>query len=407
MEMEYSETMVETRHSRKAVVPAFIGLLAVAAGLYFLLRWVADLSAEHTLLYDFGTLMGGCAEGSISYRILWFLTDITEGTFVGSLPASILVVVGSFIGAYLERRKSPHAGSGVDGNGAIFTVLACSGFASLILGQLVYGFWFDDGFLPTFAAFLSVQAMLLAFQAKRVSQAATVVVLGTLLNVPLCFFFIQYFTSPNYLPLFCAVGLSIIITVPVCSEIMHRLPWMKEAPTEEAASEDVAEEEATANEETLPVHGETHFFIHRVFADVTEQILWGSSIGGMLMYVGAILGVILNPAHAGFNMVAVIPMQILTAALAVFVWYPKWKKDGWAFTFPALLFVSAVTITYPNTPQILIPTVLIAVFGILPLLGWLLKVTKYNGRWAVIVFVLISVCSLCIPWGFFVGHVLA
>lgn len=404
------------KYSRKRIIPAFVIVIAVAFCLYYLIGKIQAAAEGNSYIFDFVALMTGAAKGDAAWRGAWFLADITEGTFVGSLPATFMVIIGSYIGAYLERKKSPAMGTGVDGNGQIFTIMTISGFIALILGPIVYSSFFSSGlFVPSFAAFLSVQAMVINFNAKTIPKALTVSVLGSLVNLPICFWFVKYFTVPNNLPLFCAVGISIIITVPLCSEIMHRLPWMKQAPAESSveATESTGEQADAAKadevqaDETLTVASESKFFINRIFGDVGEMILWGSSIGVILMYIGYLVGAYLNPAHAAFDPQIVIPAQLITGAVGVLIWYPKWKEEGWVFTFAPLLFSSAIAITYPFTWQIMVPTILISTICIPPLISWLLKVTNYKGRWHVIPYVLISVCSLCIPWSFFVANVLA
>lgn len=411
------------KYSRKRIIPAFVITIAVAFCLYYLIGKIQGAAEGNSYIYDFVALMTGAAKGDVAWRGAWFMADITEGTFIGSLPATIMVLIGSYIGAYLERKKSPAMGTGVDGNGQIFTIMTISGFIALILGPIVYSSFFNSGlFVPSFAAFLSVQAMVVNFNANTIPKALTVSVLGSLVNLPICFWFVKYFTAPNNLPLFCAVGLSIIITVPLCSEIMHRLPWMKQTPAPEAtatgsdegdaavaesASESTTDMLQDQTEEKLTVASESTFFINRIFGDVGEMILWGSSIGVILMYIGYIVGAYLNPAHAAFNPQIVIPAQLITGAVGILIWYPKWKEEGWVFTFAPLLFSSAIAVTYPFTWQIMVPTILISTICIPPLIGWLLKVTGYKGRWHVIPYVLTSICVLCIPWSFFVANVLA
>ena len=398
---ETIENMRERDNSRVAVIPAFIGMLVLSVCVYFALTKLAAISEGNSFIYDVGALMQGAAEGSVLWRIAWFLTDVTEGTFIGSLPATILVMVGSYIAAYMERHGKLGRGTGVDGNGQIFTIMTMSGFVSLIIGPIIFGGLFNEGlFVPSFATFLSVQAMIVGFQANNIAKAATVTILGTVTELPLCFWFVKHFTVPNNLPLFIAVGVSIVITVPICSEIMHRLPWMKQAPAEEAPA---PVEEA----EAAPVKVNNNlFFVNRVFGDVGEMILWGSSIGAILMYIGCIIATVLNPAHGMFNAAIVISTQIATGALAVFIWYPRWKNDGWAFTFAPLLFATAIAVTYTFSLKVMIPTIIIAAVCIPPLIPWVMGKIKPSGRWAPIACVLLSVCSICIPWSFFVGNVL-
>ena len=396
---EKIEKMKEQENSRIAVIPAFIGTLIAAICLYFIIVKIAALAEGNAVIYSFLELMQGADSGSPAWRAGWFFADITEGNFIGSLPASIMVIIGSYIGYRLEKKKSPLAGTGVDGNSDIFIPMALSGFLSLIIGPMIFTGLFGQGvFVPSFATFLSVQAMVCAFKANTIPKALTITVLGTVTELPLCFWVVKHFTMPNNLPLFVAVGISIVITVPLCSEIFHRLPWMK-ATEETPAPVEVIEEVPQKKSENA-------FFVNRVFGDVAEMILWGSSIGGIFLYIGCIISVIMNPTHAAFNIADVISTQLATGALAVFIWYPTWKKDGWAFTFAPLLFTTAIVCTYGMSLKIMIPSILIAAVCIPPLIPRIMGAIKWSGRWAPIACILLSVIALCIPWSFFVANVL-
>ena len=123
-----------TAVSRKEILPAFCITVVAAIALYALMSYVQPLLMNNNFIYDFGTMMTGCIEGSPLYRVAWFFADLTEGSFIAALPASIGMIIMGFVAAALERKKAAHAGTGVAGNVHIFTTMFVTTCLSLILG---------------------------------------------------------------------------------------------------------------------------------------------------------------------------------------------------------------------------------------------------------------------------------
>jgi len=384
--------------SRREILPAFLGVAAGSVVLYLLLSNLQPMVSKNTFLYDFGTMIGACMKGALGGKVEWFFADITEAAFLASMPASLLMCIMGFVAAYLEKKKSPHAGTGVDGNSGVFKWMFIAMIISLILGQIMYDWAFPMGWIPTFAAFLTVQVFI-AFYGVSPAKVITSIVVGTIVTFPVCNFFLQKVVNPCKLPLFVAVSIGVFFTVPICSELFRLMPWMKKAP---APAPDPSAAPA-------PKPSPGKFFVHRVFGDIGELTIWGSSLAAIGMYVGAIISWILNPLHPCYslgNFPLVMSAQILTAALAIFIWYPKWKKGGWAFTFAGVVFVSAVLCTYPNSWVIVIPTIIIGAVIFAPLVEWILKVVHYNGRWHAITFIQLAIFSTCTIWSLIILHVI-
>lgn len=156
--------MGDKRTSRKEVLPAFTTVVIGAVVLYLIMETIAPMIEKNSYIYSFGDLIGGCMQGSIFYRVMWFFADLTEGSFMVSLIGTILMCLVAPIAAYLERKKSANAGTGVDGNGKSFNAMFISAFVSIIIAQILYGMWFADyGWLPTFSALLVSQTMITTY----------------------------------------------------------------------------------------------------------------------------------------------------------------------------------------------------------------------------------------------------
>lgn len=392
--------------SRNEVLPAFIGVLICTIVLFVGMSALQPMLMNNAYIHDFGTMLAGCMEGDLYYRVMWFFADWTEATFLASVPASIFMIIGGFIAAYLERKKSRFAGTGVDGHGKYFSSMFFATAAAILLGMIVFAGWFPGwtGWVPTFAVVLTVQVFVLFF-GNSPAKLVTSVLVGTAATYPCVYLIMTYIVGPLKLPLFIAVSISVMIVVIVLSLIFNKLPWMKieEKPEEPAAeSEEVAKPSPTS------------FFINRIFGDIGELAIWGSSIATITMYVGAMIGWFLNPlepAYGAGNMPLLICSQIAVGALAVFIYYPKWKNEGWVFTFPGIVLVSAVVGSYAATGgpvDIVIAVLTILIGGVVfsPLVEWVMKICRYKGKYHVIALIQLSIWTVCSAWSFVVMYVI-
>ncbi len=378
--------------SRREILPAFIGTVAFAIALYLLMTAVQPMLMSNDLIYGFSTMMAGCMEGDPLYYIAWFFADLTEGSFIAALPASIGMIIMGFVAAALERRKSPWAGTGVAGNGKIFTVMFVTTCLSLILGQVLYDWMFTSGWIPTFATALTVQVFVI-FYGPELKKVATSLIVGTVVTCPVCFALLYGIISPLGLPLFIAVSIGVAIIVPACSLLFRLMPWMTiPAPTEGPNPTD---------------QPKSRFFVSQVLGDIGQLTIWGSTWATVGMYVGGIISWVMNPlspAYGSGNFPLLIMVQLITGALAILIWYPKWKRTGMAFTFAGIVFASAIVSTYPPSWTIVIPTILIGAVVFAPLVEWVFKVFRFKGSYHPICLIQLSIFTVCIAWSFVVMY---
>jgi hypothetical protein len=380
--------------SRKEILPAFLGVMIGAILLYALMVSVQPMLANNNYIYDFGTMMAGCMQGMLPFRAAWVFADLTEASFMASLPGTIGMIVMGFVAASLERRGSSHAGTGVSGNSDVFSTMFVVTVLSLILSQVVYGSFFQSGWIPTFATVLTVQVFV-TFYESGFKQALTELVVGTLITFPVCYYLLYGIVLPLNLPLFVAVSVGVAIVVPICSLIFRAMPWMTiKAPAAPSSS-------------TSQVPNK--FFFHQVFGDIGQLTIWGSSWATIGMYVGGIVSWVMNPLHPAYgtgNFPLLILAQIVTAALAIFLWYPKWKQNGMAFTFAGVVFSSAIVITYTPSWMIAIPTIIIGAIAFAPYVEWVIKVFRFKGTYHPIALIQVAISSACILWSFIVMYLI-
>lgn len=393
------------KQSRREIVPAFVGTVAGACLVYILMTAALPLFEGNAILPGFGDFLGGCIAGSPLSQLYWFFADLTETTFLASLPAAIGLVAGCLIAAHLERTHSPHAGTGVDGNGRIFTKMLISAFATVALGILVFGHTWPGfvGWIPTFAALLVVQPLIIQFGATP-AKLTTCVLLGTFATFPVAHLLITYVVTPLGVPLFVGVSAAVTIVVPILAAICRSLPWMAVEPAPEIA------EEAPVDFNPSPAR----FFINRVLGDVGELSIYGSSIGTALMYVGAIVAWTLNPlepAYGAGNLPLLIASQIICAALSVFIYYPNWKSKPFEFTFGGIVFTSAIvggicaTGTYVDFIVAGL-TVLIGAIVFVPIINTVLNVFKFDGKFPAIALIQLGIFPVVTAWALLLNHVI-
>lgn len=383
-----------TAGSRKEILPAFCITVVAAIALYVLMMYLQPMLMNNNFIYDFGTMMTGCIEGSPLYRVAWFFADLTEGSFIAALPASIGMIIMGFVAAALERKKSKHAGTGVAGNGHIFLAMFLTTCAALILGQLIYGSLFSSGWIPTFAVVLTVQVFVI-FYGVNWKKILTSLIVGTIITFPVCYWLLYGIVQPLGLPLFIAVSVGVAIVVPLCSLIFRLMPWM-DIPAPAPGSNPTDQ-------------NKSKFFVHQIFGDIGQLTIWGSSWATVGMYIGGIIGWVMNPLHPAYgsgNFPLLIMVQVVTGALAILIWYPKWKKSGMAFTFAGIVFASAIVSTYPPSWAIVIPTIIIGAVVFAPLVDWVLKVFRFKGTYHPICLIQLSIFTVCAAWSFAVMYLI-
>lgn len=391
-------------YSRKQVAPVAIGVMAISVAVMLLMQYLQPVllanAANGSLLSDFGTWIGGAMSGSFSDRVMWFLGDYTEGTFIKSVPASVLMIVFTFISCHLEKKKSKYAGTGVGGNSSIYLKMFGIATVSMIICQLVYDpIYFSNGWIPTFTPFIVSQVFVL-FYGLSLAKVITIIAAASFVPFLLAFYASKMVASLG-LPPFVPVAFGMMVTVLLCTELFRFMPWMTRDPLPAPAPQ--------APATSIDPKVERRFFVTRIFGDLGECVLTSSSWGSVGMYLGLVLSWCINPLHGVYGaggIPVLICVQVCTAALAIFIFYPKYRTEGFAVTFPSILCASAIATTYPNTIGILIPTILVSALAFDPLVSWLMKVTNYKGRWHVIVYVLFAICTITTAWSFVVMKLL-
>lgn len=388
---------------RKEVTPAFLGMLVLAVVVYCVMSAVQPMLMNNAILPGFGETLVGCIEGSPASKLYWFVLDFSQTTFLASVPATVCMIAGALIAARLEMAGSSAAGTGVDGNGRIYARLVLANICSVGLGLLFFGNLYPGftGWIPTFAVLLVVQPLLTQFGVAP-AKLITGTFVCTLVTFPVTYLIQNYIVAPIGVPLFVAVSMAVVVVVPPLAALFRSLKWMN-TPIPES----------DAPEAPPAPSSPTNFFVNRVFGDVSELSVSGSSISSIAMYIGAIVAWCCNPlepAYGAGNLPLLIASQIAVSALSIYVYYPKWKQGGFVFTFAGIVFVSAIVGGYCATGTaadfiIAIPTILVGSVIFVPIIDWVMKAFKFDGSYPAIALIQLGICPVVIVWALLISHV--
>jgi hypothetical protein len=361
-------------------MPAFIAIILLAIGLqYVMFRLQPYLPdrGELPLLPDYVVWHDRAMEGDIVARILWLVGDMTEGAFFKSVPASIALVVFGIFGSRVAIARAALNAS-VSSESRTFLTTMLWSVLSCGLAIIVFGWTLDGGWTPTFTAFLLTQILIGHYGTSPV-RSATVAVLAGIIPCPLSLFLMDRVSIPFRLPSFTAVGLGMALSTVIICEVCRFLPWMWRGghlglpPAGPAVS---------AGRRTM--HEARLAFASRVLADIGDMPAVGGAWTGAGMVFGLIFGWELNSAHAVYGMPVagnLISALVITSAIAVFMNYEEIRLVGDVVTFPALLVVGAITVTYANAWPILVPVILASACIIPHLVTWAIRMTPVPDRY--------------------------
>ncbi|WP_103981462.1 hypothetical protein [Helcococcus massiliensis] len=376
--------------SRKNILPGFIFMIALSLLVYKITNILKPSGEINQYLKPSGDILKGVVEGNILDRLRWSIMDWTQGSFMGLLPASLGMLIFSYLGAYLERKNSKFMGTGIDGIGFIFTKISIAAFLASFLNLFVWSNFLANGWSVSFAPFLTTISYIM-FYGTDWKKIITIIIFSVLLAFPLSHYAMIYITIPLNIPAYVAVAIGLICMVLITTLLFKFMPWMKRSSKSNNSN---SIEKYTMKNENL-------FFIHRVFGDFGELNFWGSSYAGMAMILGSMLSLFLNIDHGSSSLDLLLASQLITATLSVFIYYHEWKTIGWSYTFGSILFTSAIVALYPINMLTLAITIVIGAIACPYTIKKVVQITKLGDTVPAIFFTLVGVGSLVTLWSFF------
>jgi hypothetical protein len=314
---------------------AFICILVFGFILYFVMKSMQNFLQP--ILFDYA-FWWNAIEHSAVYRFLWMIGDATEPHFHKTVLGGIGVTVGSFIAYALDKAHSPKAGTPICYGTGLWPWLFAASVFSLGLSILLFGGLRNEaGWVPTFVPYVSVAGCVILLYGGGMTNMLTGAVLGALLTVPITLFLRQYICIPMGLPGVIGSVSGMWVGGILVFELCHILPWMKVLPPP-PGNHNAGAAAITAMKKEKP----NAFFVRRMLADYSEPMFVGNEIAGACLILGSLLTWLLCPGQPYYGtgwFPALLLCQIITGAVALYVYWPGWRDGDF---FPSFVPVVSV-----------------------------------------------------------------
>lgn len=359
---------------RKKVLPAYIATIVCLAIIMLAMNAIQPSLANNAYIPGFLDMLLGGGE-SFFYRFLWFFADPTEAYFFKAPLAAVGVFCFALLADMLERKGKPFMGMrALNGSGMFWPVLTVATL-SLIISNLLY--YVPGAWAPTFTPFVSSAPSIVLVFGRDWKKIITSAILAGVVTFPVCNF-LMVSLAPLGIPGFCGPAIGMGISTILLIEVCRLLPWMKAPDTQGP----VKGYEKTPSA-PIPMEGNRLFFT-RMLADGGEPIFWGSPLSTIGLYLGAILSWVLNPTsiqYASGRLPIFIFGTLFTTATAIFIWYPKYVKEGFVFTFVCAVTTGSVLNTYDVPMITIVLTALVSATLMPAIVHFLLEKVKVTHRW--------------------------
>ena len=246
----------------------------------------------------------------------------------------------------------------------------------MIITNIIYK---GEGWIPTFAPLASVAPVLVLTFGNKPIRLVTSAVFAGVFTYPVANLFATKIAGLG-LPAFSGVAIAMALVSIIGIEICNLLPWMIDKKVEDAG--EIKEESIQVN--PIQKMSGWNYFYGRLFADPGETVFWGSPLAIIGLYIGAILTWILNPLSINYGS-GRFPIfllgTMLTSATAILLWYPKYYKEGFVFTFTAAVCSGAILNTYAISTVALLVAIVLSSILVPGMVHLILEKVKITRRW--------------------------
>lgn len=272
-------------------------------------------------------------------RVQWILSDLSEPQFYSSWISSIGLLLGAFLGWFLQKRKLVIGGQGIAYGSGLWLWTLGAATLSLLLSNALFGASLKDGWQPTFVPFVCVAAAIVLIYGRGWAILFTGAILGAF-TTPLAMFLIAFVSEPMGLPSVVANTLAMSLGAALAFLLVRTLPWMKlPTPTDEAAPVPVRA--------THTLVSDAWWTVRRILCDFTEAQFWATEWASIGLLVGAALAVLITPLDASFGsqlLPQIVIAQVLASGVGVVVWRHLYRGGGWAPTYIVVVSVAPATV---------------------------------------------------------------
>ncbi|NLU50886.1 MAG: hypothetical protein GXX09_10895 [Syntrophomonadaceae bacterium] len=327
-------------------VGAFIGVLLVGFAVYFGMVELQDKLT--TVLFDYNTWFDKSATNPL-YRFFWMIGDSTEPHFHKTLLGGIGVLIGSIIAYVLDKKQSRFRGIPISYGTGKWPWIFAAGFLSLGISVILFGGLRIEGdaWIPTFIPYVSVASAVILIYGGNLRSLFTGAIFGALFTTPITMWLRYDFCLPLGLPGVIASVSGMWIGGIFVFELCKILPWMT-IDTSVPEVKPLPDGEMPLAQ--YKVEKPNLFFIRRMLADYSEPMFVGNEIAGGALILGSILTWFLSPMQPYYGtgwFPALLLCQIITGAVAIFVYWPHWRDEDFFPSFvPVVSVAPAMVLTF-------------------------------------------------------------
>lgn len=360
---------------RKDILKPFILSIVIILLTYYLMGLIYPVIEENNYIPSFVEVLESASRNDISGRLQWMISDITEATFHGAVLPSIIILLFGIVGNEMEKRGYVFLDIPIMGGSGLFWPVILNSILALIISNILY---FNGEWSPTFTAYVSIAPILTQIFEHDFYQSMTIIILAGIGNFPLSNLIYKKIAIPLNIPGFAGVAIGMAVMVVIAIEVCNILPWMKKRDEEEKNVAENVEYKKNENK------SEYKFFFSRLLADPGEAYNWGTPFSVIGLLLGSLTSWVLNPESVNYGS-GRFPILfiggLLTGAIAIFLWYPKYKTSGFAFTFTSVICANSVFNTYDLSIIGIIGTILVSVTIVPLLVHFLLENINITDRW--------------------------
>lgn len=270
----------------------------------------------------------------------WLASGISEPQFYTSAAASVGLLGGGLLAHLARRGALPWAGFVQACGTGIWPAVAGSALASMVIGNLVWGWTLGAAaWQPLFVPLVSVAPAMVVLYGPGRGAGVTAAVLGGLLTPPLAALAVDRVCGPLDLPAVVGVTGGMGVGGLIAFWIARHLPWLPAPGTWRATTELPTAPAARV--------GSGPWVLRRALADFSEAQFFGNEWASAALLVGALIAYVADPTGLFYGsglFTALLASQVLTALTGVLVWRRKWQALAFYPTFVPVVSVAPAAV---------------------------------------------------------------
>ncbi len=336
--------------SRLRMIPALLAIWAISI-IAMIVMWQIEPSLwtresqyipgyEIWLAGDYDTLIG---------KILYIFANWTECHGLMCWLAGVVMIAGGLIAHWYLRKNKSKDGIKMyppSGPGGGYLGMIAAGFTGLIVANLLWGFRFDVTagvtYLAVFIVCCAVPAGLTLTYGNNWKVWITAGVICGIIQYPFEEFSFWLASVVHIPPLVLFTTLVVLCTGIVCVELFKLCPWVKQY-VKHPESRQITPYVQT----NCAPRATSGWLFRRTLADWTEIMFFGNEWVSLATIAALVLSWWLNPFSVVYASPNVMPGMVfgslLAGSLSLFIFYPKYEKNGFYNTFCT---VSAFLLTF-------------------------------------------------------------